>query len=144
MNNDKHMYRVYDKQEKEYLPINDYFISPEGLLCFHQGKHRGEFRANRYIKERSLGKRDKNNVLMYENDIVLIKSKITLSDGVLQETEAKGVVRLNASGGYVKVLEFKLFHYGELNGDGCKHRQMKLPAYRSEVIGNVHDNKILI
>lgn len=144
MDNDEHKYRVYDNAKKEYLPINDYFISPEGLLCFHQGKHRGEFKSNRYIKERSIGKKDKNGILMYVNDIVLIKSKLTLSDGALQETEAKGVVRLNSGGGYIRVLEFKLFYHGELSEDGCKHRQMKLPAYRSEVIGNVHDNKILI
>jgi len=73
MDNDEHKYRVYDNAKKEYLPINDYFISPEGLLCFHQGKHRGEFKSNRYIKERSIGKKDKNGKLIFENDIV--KSK---------------------------------------------------------------------
>lgn len=69
INNDIHKYRVYDNLKKEYLPIDNYYISPEGLLKFYDGK-RGKFSEKRYIKEKCTGKKDKQGRLIFENDII--------------------------------------------------------------------------
>lgn len=82
MNNDRLNFRVWDNQRKEFLPNNDFYLDYQGFLHLFEGKHRGEWSDERYVKEQftSCFFNDGANdlIMLYENDLIKI-------DGVLHK-----------------------------------------------------------
>ena len=66
---DEHSFRVWDKEEEKYS--TDWFVlSMEGELNIVIGRGLQKADPKRYIVERCISLRDKNGILIYENDIL--------------------------------------------------------------------------
>lgn len=139
MENLRFKFRVWDKNEEQY-----YFISDKDYCSFNNeiieatsdeflnntggALNIDYFNNDNFIIEQSTGLRDKNGVLIYENDVLIDKYGKT----------AKIIFDKNA-----------MFQCYVKNGDG---KAMFYTSYslepnyiaNSEVIGNIHQNKELL
>ena len=126
------MYRVYDKQKKRWLKHGIY-LAPNGELyilektVFKKKEKLVAVSDDRYIYHRDIGLTDKNDVLIYEGDIV---------EAMINEDET-----INAEVAYVDhiasyvLLDYKAGRYYSLGTERAK---------LIEVIGNVFDTPELL
>lgn len=67
--NSRLIFRVWSKREKKYINKSQYFyINEKGYIVCCMA-------LDSYKFEQSIGKKDKNNQLIYDNDIILVNGK---------------------------------------------------------------------
>ena len=126
------MYRVYDTQKKRWLKY-DIYLMPNGDLyklekpIFRKRNTLKQLSNERYIVHRDIGLTDKNDVLIYQGDIV--KANINEDEYINAE-----VAYVEHIASYV-ILDFKEGRYYSLGTEECSHL---------EVIGNVFDTPELL
>ena len=126
------MYRVYDTQKKKWLKY-DVYLMPNGDLyklekpIFRKRNTLRQLSADRYVYHRDIGLYDKNDVLIYQGDIV--KANINEDEYINAE-----VAYVEHVASYV-ILDFKEGRYYSLGTEECSHL---------EVIGNVFDTPELL
>ena len=126
------MYRVYDTQKKKWLKY-DVYLMPNGDLyklekpIFRKRNTLRQLSTDRYVYHRDIGLYDKNDVLIYQGDIV--KANINEDEYINAE-----VAYVEHIASYV-ILDFKEGRYYSLGTEECSHL---------EVIGNVFDTPELL
>lgn len=124
------MYRVYDNEKKHWVK-EDIFLSPtEDVIMFFNSlfgrKKPSLVPSSRYVYQRDIELLDKNDVLMYEGDIV---------QGDTTDIHFIGIITyLSQLASYV-VLDY---HTGKYYSLGEKQRKL------IKIIGNIFDNRDML
>ena len=119
------MYRVYDKQNKRWITENIYLSTYEDLYISKKtlfGEKLELASKDRYVKHRSIGLTDKNNVDIYEGDICS-----------LEPYDTSGIVSYHEVHSSYYLFDMKHNKYHRLTESFCS---------QISVIGNVFDGEV--
>ena len=127
------MYRIYDKEKKCWVRENIFLAPNEDMVMLTKGlfgrKKLSLVPSSRFIFQRDTNLLDKNNVLIYEGDIV-------------QSTDANyiGIVTYIQEATAYVILDYHDYKYYLLGYSSLEEGRSDI----IEVIGNVFDNKDML
>lgn len=128
------MYRVYDKKKNHWVKEGIY-LSPNADLSTSTKALFGAEKlslvsSQRYILQKDIELKDKNNVLIFEGDVAKV-----MVNNENEEMIVVGVIAYYSEHASYYLFDYQNTKYYPINSDICKHL---------EVIGNVVDNDGLL